>query len=110
MKKKVLCLIGIVLLGIILFSINRKQYGYIKDINSNLPIEGVLVKDFINQKRYTVTDKDGMFSFSNCNDLLISKKEYKSDTLKKYGCKPTGKCFNGHVFYMTLLKQKNDKK
>lgn len=109
MKKKVLCFIGIVLLVIILFIINRKQYGYIKDIRTNLPIEGVLVTDFINKKKNTITDKDGMFSFSNCNDLLIYKKEYKSDTLKKYGCKPTGKCFNGHVFYMTPLKQEKEK-
>lgn len=109
MKKIVLSLIGIVSLVIILFSINKKQYGYIKDIKSNLPIEGVLVKDFIDKEKFTVTDKEGMFSFSNCNDLLISKKEYISDTLKKYGCKPAGKCFKGHVFYMTLLKKEQEK-
>ena len=25
---------------------------------------------------------------------------YKTDTLEKYGCKPNGKCFDGHIFYM----------
>ncbi|MBE8726789.1 hypothetical protein [Flavobacterium hungaricum] len=103
MKNKT-CHIGIILFIIILFSNCTKQHGYIKDIETNLPIQGVLLTDCIDKQNYTTTDENGMFSFINCNDLSISKKFYKSDTLKKHGCKPSGKCFNGHVFYMTPNK------
>lgn len=109
MKKKI-CLIGILIFSVVLFSNCTKQHGYIKDIDTNLPVKGVLVTDFLDKENYTFTDQNGMFSFSHCNDLIISKKYFKTDTLKKYGCKPSGKCFNGHVFYLISIHKKHDKK
>lgn len=68
------------------------------DTVSRKPIKGVIVKDVNNPNNKTITDIGGKFSFSECNDLIIMREEYKTDTLQKYGCKPSGKCFNGHIF------------
>lgn len=77
-----------------------KNYGYIYDIDSKKPIKGVVVQDVNNPDNKIITDIEGRFSFYKCNDLIIRKKEYEVDTLQKYGCKPSGKCFDGHIFYM----------
>lgn len=95
----------IILLGFILLIICNcsKNYGYIYDIEQNKPIEGVIVKDISDQNNKTITNTEGKFSFSECNDLILVKKGYKTDTLQKYGCKPKGKCFDGHIFYMKKI-------
>lgn len=77
-----------------------KKYGYIYDRDTITPLAGVSVKDIQNPFNIKITEMDGKFSFSDCGNLIISKAGYKTDTLKEYGCKPSGKCFNGHIFYM----------
>ncbi|MFC3161065.1 hypothetical protein SAMN05443633_101140 [Chryseobacterium arachidis] len=81
-----------------------EKYGYIYDAKTKRPLEGVFVSDTKDISKKYVTKSDGMFSFSECNDLMIEKKGYKTDTLEKYGCKPNGKCFDGHIFYMEKNK------
>ncbi|MDY3319610.1 hypothetical protein PG637_10015 [Riemerella anatipestifer] len=88
------------LVFIIFSSCYNDDYGYIYDANSRKPISEVAVQDIINPKKQVLTDTLGKFSFIECNDLIISKEGYKTDTLQKYGCKPNGKCFNGKIFYM----------
>jgi hypothetical protein len=77
-----------------------EKYGFIYDEQSKKPLEGVTVTDVNDSSKIYITKKDGMFSFSDCNNLIIEKSGYKTDTLEKYGCKPNGKCFDGHIFYM----------
>jgi hypothetical protein len=77
-----------------------KNYGYIYDPKTKLPIQNVKVQDLKNLNNKTITDKEGKFLFSECGNLIISKIGYKTDTLEKYGCKPSGKCFDGHIFYI----------
>ncbi|MRM83151.1 hypothetical protein [Riemerella anatipestifer] len=84
----------------IIFSSCYNDHGYIYDADSKKPINDVVVQDIINPKKQVLTDSLGRFSFIECNDLIISKEGYKTDTLQKYGCKPNGKCFNGKIFYM----------
>jgi len=81
-----------------------KKYGYICDEDLGNPIEGVKVQDIDNVSNIDITKSNGEFSFKECGDLIISHKGYITDTLKKHGCKPEGKCFNGHIFYMKKLK------
>lgn len=76
-----------------------RKYGYIYDDNQK-PLKNVMVQDLENPSNKIITQVNGEFSFSDCGNLIIIKKGYKTDTLKKFGCKPTGKCFNGHIFYM----------
>jgi hypothetical protein len=77
-----------------------KKYGYIYDLDKREPLKDVIVEDVSNPKNKIKTDSNGKFSFSECKNLIIMKEGYKTDTLEKYGCKPTGKCFEGHIFYM----------
>ncbi len=79
-----------------------KKYGYIYDENRK-PLRKVLVQDIQNPSNKIVTQYNGEFSFSDCGDLVISKQGYKTDTLEKFGCKPAGKCFDGHIFYMKKI-------
>lgn len=81
------------------------NYGFIYDDITKKPLKGVNVIDIQDVSNNITTKSDGKFSFSECGDLIIKKNGYKTDTLQKYGCKPKGKCFNGHIFYM---KKKND--
>lgn len=77
-----------------------KKYGYIYDEKERKPLEKVVVIDKENPSNKFVTTVDGKFSFSECDDLIIKRDGYITDTLQKYGCKPNGKCFDGHIFYM----------
>ncbi|MBE0392678.1 hypothetical protein HNQ02_001483 [Flavobacterium sp. 7E] len=78
----------------------KNNSGYIYDLNKMAPLDGVIVQDISNPINKIKTDATGKFSFSECDNLIIIKKGYETDTLKKYGCKPAGKCFDGHIFYM----------
>lgn len=89
-----------VLAYFLLFLSCNTNNGYIYDYNTQQPLEGVIVKDVQKESRQLITNKDGKFSFSDCNDLIIMKAGFKTDTLNKFGCKPNGKCFNGKIFYM----------
>lgn len=77
-----------------------KKHGYIYDEQKRKPLENVVVSDTEDPSNIFITKSDGKFSFSDCNNLIIKKEGYKTDTLEKYGCKPNGKCFDGHIFYM----------
>lgn len=77
-----------------------EKFGYIYDQDLQKPLEGVIVTDIVDSSKIDMTTKDGRFSFSDCNDLVITKTGFETDTLQKYGCKPNGKCFEGHIFYM----------
>lgn len=81
------------------------NYGYIYDYETEQPLEKVIVQDILSSKNRVLTDKNGFFSFTECDDLIIFKEGYKKDTLSKYGCKPNGKCFNGKKFYMKKLEK-----
>lgn len=81
-----------------------KKSGYLYDEDLKKTIVGVRVQDMESMNNVTFTNSEGRFSFNDCGDLIISHKGYKTDTLKKYGCKPNGKCFDGHIFYMKKLK------
>lgn len=81
-----------------------KKYGYIYDKENLKPLEGVLVVNINNSSQKFITNKDGLFSFKNSGDLIIKKEGYETDTLREYGCKPSGKCFDGHIFYMKRYK------
>jgi hypothetical protein len=83
-----------------LFITSCNNYGYIYDLETQKPVKNVLVEDLENKLNITFTDDEGMFEFKNCGDLKINKNGYVIDTLNKFGCKPNGKCFNGHIFYM----------
>lgn len=89
----------------LLFSCDNK-YGYIYDFDNRKPLEGVIVEDINTYVNKIETGTDGKFSFSECGNLIIKKEGYKTDTLEKYGCKPDGKCFDGHIFYMKRIKDK----
>ena len=82
-----------------------KVEGFIYDEKRNLPLEGVLVIDIDNISNNTLTKDNGKFSFYNSGNLIISKEGYVTDTLRKYGCKPKGKCFDGHIFYMKEIEK-----
>lgn len=94
--KKILLLAPI----LILFLNCTKNHGYIYDLETKNPMKGVIVQDVNNSNNKVLTDVDGKFSFSNCGNLIIIKVGYYVDTLEKFGCKPNGKCFDGHIFYM----------
>lgn len=79
-----------------------RRYGYIYDENRK-PLRNVLAQDIQNPSNKIITQDNGEFSFSDCGDLIISKQGYKTDTLEKFGCKPAGKCFDGHIFYMKKI-------
>ncbi|OWP83394.1 hypothetical protein BWK59_10705 [Flavobacterium davisii] len=85
--------------------IGCKNYAYIFDEKEEKPLEGVLVIDLNNNSNRTYTDKNGKFSFTECGNVLIQKKGFKSDTLKDYGCKPDPYCFKGKVFYMKRINK-----
>ena len=90
---------NMLLLSLLLMINCSKNYGYIQDENQK-PLKNVLVQDINNSSNKIFTNEKGEFSFSDCGNLIITKKGYKTDTLEKFGCKPNGKCFNGHIFYM----------
>ena len=79
-----------------------RNYGYIYDENRK-PLKNVLVRDIENPSHKIITQGNGEFSFSDCGNLIISKQGYETDTLQKLGCKPSGKCFDGHIFYMKKI-------
>ena len=96
--------IFIVLTSIFLNSCER-NYGYILDDENGKPLKNVLVTDLDDSTNYVVTNEKGEFKFSKCGDLIISKLNYKNDTLEKFGCKPGPKCFDGHSFYMEKINK-----
>jgi hypothetical protein len=103
---KLLYIIGI---SVLIVSCNG-NYGFILDDTNEKPLQNVLVKDIDDSTNYVFTNKEGKFKFSDCGDLIISKKGFKTDTLPKYGCRPNMKCFNGHFFYMIKCKVGKNKK
>lgn len=74
---KILCSIFV-----LITTIGCSDYGYIQDSDTHKPIKGVLVQDIINPDNEIVTGIDGKFSFSECENLIITKEGYKTDTLK----------------------------
>ncbi len=50
-----------------------EKYGFIYDEQSKKPLEGVTVTDVNDSSKIYITKKDGMFSFSDCNNLIIEK-------------------------------------
>ncbi|ANO47478.1 hypothetical protein HUE46_04900 [Flavobacterium columnare] len=77
-----------------------KDYAYILDEKDQKPLENVKVTDLDDSTNISITDKEGKFQFKRCGNVVIQKEGYVKDTLEKFGCKPNGKCFKGHIFYM----------
>lgn len=81
------------------------NYAFIYDEKLRKPLENVKVIDVDDSTNISITDEDGKFEFKRCGNVIIIKKEYLNDTLEKFGCKPNGKCFKGHIFYMKRISK-----
>ncbi|WP_194139969.1 hypothetical protein [Flavobacterium hungaricum] len=85
----------------------QSYYGYVYDLNKNIPLQNVKVCDYENNK-ITYTDETGYFKLlykkKTPSKLLFVCERYTIDTIPAYGCSHYGEtsneCFKGQRIYL----------